>query len=140
MQQSVLRPSGKRPYTRHPVSEREQVVRLYESGLGSKRIARETGLDDSMIRQWLRRYRASGLEGLRPKQPSSGGLRTGARLTGRARKDAQFGEAYRVYATTLEPAASIARRFHLDYRGFKYHIDHHHTELKERRERLKRIY
>jgi len=56
----------KRTYRHHPFSEKEQVVNLYLSGLGSKRIAREMGLDSSLVRKWLRRYRASGLEGLQP--------------------------------------------------------------------------
>jgi len=34
----------KRTYRHHPFSEKEQVVNLYLSGLGSKRIAREMGL------------------------------------------------------------------------------------------------
>ena len=55
----------KRTYKRHPFSEKEQAVYLYLSGLGSKRIARQMGLDASMVRKWLRRYRASGLEGLK---------------------------------------------------------------------------
>lgn len=64
MQQEDTR--TKRPYKRHPFSEKEKVVNLYLSGLGSKLIARQMGLDSSMIRKWLRTYRASGLEGLQP--------------------------------------------------------------------------
>lgn len=125
----------KRSYTSHPFSERKRVVELYEQGLGSKRIARETGLDASMVRQWLRRYRASGLEALQLVRTRNGGA-DNRRAKTRARKDEQFDAAFQIYATTLEPIASIARRFQLDYRIFKYHIEHHHPELVETRRRL----
>ena len=36
-------------YQSHPLSERIRVVELYEQGLSSKRIARQLGLDDSMV-------------------------------------------------------------------------------------------
>lgn len=55
----------RRTFNRHPFSERKRAVNLYLSGLGSKRIARQMGLDASMVRKWLRRYLASGLEGLK---------------------------------------------------------------------------
>lgn len=54
-----------------------------------------------------------------------------------ADKDRLFKDAYEAYATSLESIASITRRFDLDYHSFKYHVERHHPELVERRERLK---
>ena len=125
----------KRNYTRHPFAERKRVVDLYEQGLGCKRIARETGLDDSMVRQWLRRYRTSGLDGLQLQREVK--ERPTRRQKQRQVKDAQFREAFAVYASTLEPVASITRRFRLDYKTFRYHVENFHPELVEARDSLK---
>ena len=138
MQQDKTR-QVKRSYTRHPFSERKRVVELYESGLGSKRIAHETGLDDSMVRQWLRRYRNSGIDALQPARFSAEKSAPTVRKATRAQKDLRYDAAFRVYATTLEPTASIARRYQLDYRTFKYHIEHHHPELVAERRQLRQV-
>ena len=130
--------TGKRSYVRHSFAERERVVALYESGLGCKLIARETGLDDSMVRKWLRKYRACGLEGLRLLRGTTS--KESVRKRKRADMDQLFEEAYRVYSGTLEPTASIARRFRLDYRTFNYHVNHFHPELVAERLRLKSEY
>ena len=128
----------KRRYTNHPFSERKLVVDLHEYGLGSKRIAHMMGIDDSMIRSWLRRYQKGGLESLQPyrhvkKDPSS------VRLKRRREKDEQYKDAFMAFTTTLEPVASIARRYNLDYRTFNYHLQRHRPDLMEKRERLKMI-
>lgn len=129
----------KRSYIRHPFSERKWVVDLYESGLGSKRIAQETGLDDSMVRQWLRCYRSFGLDALVPMRGDARKNASSIRNAARARKDQRYDEAFRVFATTLEPIASIARRYQLEYRNFKYHIEHHHPELVAKRTALRKM-
>lgn len=126
----------KRRYTNHPFAERKLVVDLHEYGLGSKRIAHLMGIDDSMIRAWLRRYQKGGLESLRPyhsaqKAPSS------IRLKRRSEKDEQYKDAFMAFTTTLEPVASIARRYRLNYRTFNYHLQRHRPDLIEERARLK---
>ena len=126
----------KRAYNFHPFSEREKVVALYESGLGNERIAKLMGLDSSMVRQWLRRYRDAGLDALRLQRRVQKETLS-RRETSRRQKDAQYYEAYRVFSTTLEPLASITRRFQLDYKTFKYHVEHFHPELVAKRARLK---
>ena len=127
MTSSLEQEKRKRPYFHHPFEERNRVVELYKSGLGCKLIARETGLDDSMVRKWLRKYKASGVESLRPLRGKS--RKGSVRELKRADRELLFSEAYIVYSMTLEPAASIARRFRLDYRTFRYHILHYHPEL-----------
>lgn len=130
-------PATKRRYTIHPFSERKLVVELHEQGFGSKRIAHLTGLNDSMIRAWIRRYQEGGLESLQPNrtvQKDSFSLR----LKRRSEKEEQFKDAFKAFTTTLEPVASIARRYRLDYRTFNYHLQRHRPDLMAERARLKR--
>ena len=134
------RTQTKRPRTAHSFAERKRAVELSEAGLSSKRIARELGLDDAMVRCWIRKYRATGLESLqpywrapRPERPP------GRREVRRQENESRFAPAFEAYATTLEPVSSITRRFGLDYQRFVYHLKRHHPELVERRKRLPRL-
>ena len=136
MTSSLDKKTGKRSYVRHSFAERKRVVELYVSGLGCKRIANIMGLDDSMVRKWLRTYHVYGLEGLRPQRKPA--CKQSVRESKRADMDQQFEEAYAVYSKTLEPTASIARRFRLNYWTFNYHVRHFHPELVAERSRLKR--
>ena len=125
--------------TPHPFPERMRVVELYVSGLGSKRIAKVMGLDDSTVRRWLRKYRATGLESLKPywqdgrldKEPQ--GLRDIRRVT----NERLFTSAFELYTTTLEPVASITRRCGIDYQSFVYHLKRFHPEMVAHRKNLK---
>ena len=126
----------KRKYVLHPFSERKRVVELHEQGLSSRQIARATGVDASMVRNWVRRYRAQGLEALRPYYRVGQDARPALR---REEKDRKYSPAYEAYSTTLEPVASITRRYGLDYYGFTYHIRNYHPELEELRNNLVRL-
>ena len=127
----------KRKYKSHPFSERKRVVELYESGLGCKRIARAMDLDASTVRMWLRRYRAKGLESLHPYDGrGADGHPPGVHTARGMANERLFSPAFSVYATTLEPVASITRRYGLDYNGFLYHVRRYHPELTEQRTRL----
>src|SRR5579859_4098171 len=44
--------------------ERARVVALARAGKGAPAIARELGVSEKMVRQWLGRFNARGLEGL----------------------------------------------------------------------------
>ena len=121
----------------HPFSVRKQVVELYESGYGSKRIATVTGLDDSLVRRWIRRYRTHGLDSLKPYWRP--GRDQGIRASRHDDYERLFKSAYPAYAYTLESVASIARRYRLDYHAFKYHVEHHHPELVVQRKQLSAI-
>ena len=126
-----------RKRTSHSFAERKQVVELYESGYGSKRIARLMKLDDSTVRLWLRRYRASGLESLQPYwRPALPEKPKSVRDVRRVTNERLFSSAFEAYSTTLEPVASIARRYGLDYQSFVYHLKRYHPELVEKRGRL----
>ena len=124
-------------YQSHPRSERIRLVELYEQGLSSKRIARQLGLDDSMVRSWLRRYRVHGLEAMRPYWRIAGVNNGGVQKPRREANETAFSAAYQAYRSTLEPVASIARRFKLDYHAFKYHVERYHPELVAERTALK---
>ena len=124
---------------RHTFTERKRVVELYQAGLGSKRIAQTLGIDDSMVRLWLRKYRAYGIDALRPywrEKPSECGLR----VSRREENERTFQTAFTAYSTTLEPVASITRRYGLDYQSFVYHLKRYHPELGEQRKRLTENY
>ena len=55
----------------------------------------------------------------------------------RSERDDLFALAFIDYASSLEPVASITRRFGLDYHAFKYHVERYHPELVARRNRLR---
>ena len=130
-----------RKRTSHPFAERKQVVELYESGYGSKRIARLLKLDDSTVRLWLRRYRATGLESLQPYwRPPLPEKPKSVRDVRRVTNERLFSSAFETYASTLEPVASITRRYGLDYNTFVYHVKRYHPELVERRNKLATVF
>lgn len=135
--QPALHPTKKRSYKRHPFSERKRVVELYLQGLGSKRIAAQLGIDDSQVRSWLRKYKAYGVESLHPYRRSGEAPSSKGRSLHK-HNEKQFQVAYRIYAGTLEPMASIARRHGLNYGSFRYYLLRYHPELAERRAALKR--
>ena len=126
----------KRKTRAHPFSERKRVVELYESGLGSKRIAQALDLDDSMVRRWLRLYRASGLEALRPCYNVGVEPGAGDRMTHWEKTELEFQPAYELYTTTLESVTMITRRCGLNYQRFIHHLRRYHPELIEQRNRL----
>lgn len=123
----------------HTFAERKRVVELYQTGLGSKRIAQALDLDDSTVRQWLRKYRAHGLDALRPYWRDNRTAQ-GLRISRREENERTFQPAFTAYATTLEPVASITRRYGLDYQSFVYHLKRYHPELGEQRKRLTENY
>ena len=120
----------------HPFSERKRAVELYGQGLSSSQVARTMGIDASMVRAWVRRYRTHGLEALRPYYRIGQESRPALRWE---EKERQYSPAYEAFSTTLEPVASITRRHGLDYYGFTYHIHRYHPELEEQRSNLVRL-
>ena len=131
----TLQPQPRKRIATHTFAERKRVVELYQTGLGSKRIARALDLDDSTVRQWLRKYRTHGLEALRPYWRETK-QQNGLRAARREENERTFQPAFTAYATTLEPVASITRRYGIDYQSFVYHIRRYHPELVERRKQL----
>ena len=125
-----IQTSPQRVYRSHPYSERVRAVALYKEGFGSKRIGRIMEIDDSMVRSWIRKYRAGGIEALRPY------VRESARPVD---EDALFESALRTFSTTLEPVASITRRYRLDYHSFKYRVERYHPDLVLQRESLRSV-
>lgn len=127
---------GKRVIRQHDYAERLQVIRLYERGLSSMAISREMGLDDSMIRMWVRKYKGGGAEALRPYwrgKPERQIARPRPRMEG----DERFQAALRDYASGMDTEAAIARRHGLDYLSFRYHVRRYHAPLVEQRKRRK---
>lgn len=128
----------RKKYRQHPFSERLKAVELYKKGYTSKRIGHLMDLDDSMVRRWVRKYRAKGVEALRPYSRSTENGHVGER-TGRSKNELLFYPAYEVYSSSLEPVASIARRYQFDYLSFKYHVERYHPELVAKRTRLNQL-
>ena len=60
----------------------------------------------------------------------------GPRATRREASERDFSPAFVLYATTLEPAAVITRRYGLDYQSFVYHLRRYHPELMRQRSLL----
>ena len=121
--------------TAYGYAVRSRVILLSERGMHSNELSEMTGIDASVIRRWLRRYRTYGRVSLqpfwRPDRPKD------TRRVVHAGKDQVFQNACDAYATSREPVASITRRFGLDYHSFKYHVERYHPELVEVRSRLK---
>ena len=126
----------KRKYKAHPFSERKRVVELYESGCSIRQISRALDLGYNMIRQWLQLYRDSGLEALQPCYNLGVEPAPGVRATRWEENERDFSPAFVLYATTLEPAAVITRRYGLDYQSFVYHLRRYHPELMRQRSLL----
>lgn len=51
---------------RYPMSDKLRAITMSESGMGSIAIGREMGIDSSVIRVWVRKYRTYGMDGLKP--------------------------------------------------------------------------
>ena len=133
----VNRTEDHRIYRSHPFSERLEVIALYLKGYGSKRISKLMDIDDSLIRSWIRKYRAHGLESLRPYIRGDREYMPECRIN--HDNENLFGLAMVTYASSLEPVASIARRYQLDYHSFKYHVERYHPDLVAQRTALRGI-
>ena len=115
---------------------RAQAISLWKSGKSSNAISEMVGVDSSVIRRWLRRYREFGPRSFQPYWRSDGMQMS--RMAAHAEKDDLFQRAYEAYATSLDPVSVIARRYGLDYHAFKYHVERHHPELVEQRNEMKK--
>ena len=92
---------------------RMHVISLTSQGLTSYEISGRTGVDSSVIRRWIRRYRLYGHHSLQPYwRPDR---RKDSRAERHADRDLLYREAYDAYVASREPVASITRRFNLDY-------------------------
>lgn len=127
------------PHTERLWANRQAAVKLYRQGYGSKRISHVIGVDPATIRHWLRRYRQGGLESLRPYRRNPSEEVVAAREELFRSREAAFAEALSVYASTLEPVLSIARRFGLDYDAFRHPTLRYHPDLVARRDLLKTL-
>lgn len=56
--------SERKHYKSYSFDDKLKVVRMKESGMSSLEIGSSLGIDSSLIRGWLRRYRREGLDGL----------------------------------------------------------------------------
>lgn len=112
------------------------VICLHKKGIGSKKIGTMLGIDDSLVRSWIRKYRADGMDALRPytrKDRSS----VGQPHYRRHENESLFQPALKAFATTLEPIASITRRYQIDYQSFRYHVERYHPDLVAQRNALR---
>ena len=135
---------SKRLYKRHTYAERLHAVELYHQGLSSTKVAAQLGLDPSMVRAWIRKYRAYGTESLCPYWRAGKSSGPQAQESSFSplwdNREKLFGRAYQSYATTQHSVASIARHYGLDYHSFKYHVERYHPELVAARARIHEQY
>ncbi|USK76644.1 transposase [Peribacillus frigoritolerans] len=55
-------------------SFKKKAVDMYlKEGMGYKRIAKELDIDHTMVRQWVKHYRAEGMQGLEEKRGKAKG-------------------------------------------------------------------
>jgi transposase len=58
----------------YDVTFKKKAVDLYlKEGMGSKTVAKELGISDSMVRRWVKRYEQEGIKGLEEKRGRSKG-------------------------------------------------------------------
>ena len=133
MEETVVT-TRKRTYTQHPFSVRKRAVELYNEGHSSREISQLLQVD------WVRKYRKYGEAALQPYWRKASVLDSQPVVTILKVKDRDFlfSSAFIDYAYSLEPVASITRRFGLDYHAFKYHVERYHPELVERRNLLRK--
>ena len=67
----IGRPKGTKNVMRTPEEKERIVLEAIESG--AIRIARRHGLSDRLLRTWMRKYRESGIDGLRSRSGEHGG-------------------------------------------------------------------
>ena len=155
--QSVRTPSpdaepAARPCKRctYPIEVRRQAVTLKSEGMGAKRIGKILGIDSSIVKGWLRRYREFGEESLQPYWHKSRLLHgqedaedTRSRKRRRPPNEYQkelkratkkkYGKAVRLYSKTDMTVREICEQTGVSVSGFKRHIDSYHRELMLRR-------
>lgn len=69
---SIINSDAGRKYRSYSMTDRLKAVSMSESGMGSVCIGREMGIDSSLIRGWIRRYKKDGINGLKPKSHRNG--------------------------------------------------------------------
>lgn len=74
------RPGGTKRY--YSKEEKLQIIRAVGSGLSSRQVAGENGVQDGLVRKWVRQYRDGGEDALTPRR------KPGNPLAGYARKKA----------------------------------------------------
>jgi transposase len=58
----------------YDVTFKKKAVDLYlKEGMGSKTVAKELGISDSMVRRWVKRYEQEGIKGLEEKRGKAKG-------------------------------------------------------------------
>lgn len=61
-----------RKHRSYPMSVRLKAVTMSEIGMGSLAIGNEMGIDSSLIRVWVRKYKKYGIDGLKSASYTSG--------------------------------------------------------------------
>lgn len=64
--------SAKKKHKRYLVCDKLRAVTMSESGMGSIAIGEQMGIESSVIRGWVRKYRKYGIDGLRPASYGKG--------------------------------------------------------------------
>lgn len=54
---------SKRKNRKHSLSEKLQVIELYQSGMGSITISKQLGIADSLVSSWIRVFQSDGFSG-----------------------------------------------------------------------------
>ena len=130
----MTRNTTQQPLRKHhayPQEVRQQAIALHDQGLGAKRISRELGIDSSVIKEWLRRYREFGADSLKPWwRKSTSGIHKSADF---AERHARFDEPLRLYMETDMKCTDICRRCGVDYASFYYFLHRYHYSLVEAR-------
>lgn len=113
----------------YPLEVRQRAVALHKEGLGYKRIGKALGIERSIIREWLQRYKTYGEESLQPwwrkdarPKPPKEKREKGAGLHERYR------EAMQLYTGGDLTRKEVCRRCGLDYNLFNYYLYTYHPQ------------
>lgn len=114
----------------YPPEMRRRAVALHAEGLGAKRIARELGIDVSIVKAWLKRYRQHGAASLEPYwRPSTSQDVHRAAAARRAATRSKYAEAVRLYATTRLTYRQIAEQTGVCATGLAGYVQTHCRDL-----------
>lgn len=126
--------AGSRGRRAYPAEIRLQAAALHDSGLGYKRIGKALGIECSVVREWLRRYRKYGAESLQPfwrcrerQEQAAARKAPVVRQDGSALHE-RYREALRLYSESDLTRSEVCRLCGVGYQSFSYYLRRYHPE------------
>lgn len=128
----------------YPKEIRQQAVAMHEEGLGAKRIGKALGIDASVIKEWLRRYRRYGEASLQPwwRENMRSKREEAVSPPRNIRVDPHetFREALQLYMDSDLKRSEVCRRCGVNYNLFSYYLRRYHPRVLAAARRKRSLY